>query len=95
MQRCLNHRCKYKKNNSNCGPGCKCQGCLNILTSNTCQPSSSGKISTIAEMTIEKYSGFESGDESGDDMPECGDDLRENGSNTDDKGNSDLDYEVN
>ncbi len=46
-------------------------------------------------MTIEKYSGFESGDESGDDMPECGDDLRENGSNTDDKGNSDLDYEVN
>ncbi len=91
---CL-HRCKCKKNNSNCGPGCKSQGCLNLLTSNTCQLSSSGNTSTIAEMTIEEHSGFESGDESGDDMPECGDDLPENCSNMDDEGNPDLDYEVN
>ncbi len=85
---CLNHRCKCNKNNSTCGPGCKCQGCLNLLTSNTCQPSSSGNTSTIAEMTIEKHSGFECGDESGDDLPE-------NDSNTDNEGNSNLDYEVN
>ncbi len=42
---CLNHRCKCKKIISYCGPKCKCQTCLNLLTSNTCQPSFFGNTS--------------------------------------------------
>ena len=39
---CRTGRCKCKKSNNHCGPGCKCHGCLNLPTStSTSQPSQS------------------------------------------------------
>jgi hypothetical protein len=36
---CLTGRCKCKKGNALCGPGCKCQGCQNLIIASS-QPSS-------------------------------------------------------
>lgn len=76
---CLTGRCKCKKSKVFCGPGCKCEGCLNLPTaSNGASQSSlsdSPPTTSVMDILPENIDSEDSEDDSGDDSSGNGDDL--------------------
>lgn len=64
---CLSRRCKCRKNDSSCGPGCKCHGCCNL-------PPASG-LPASGSSSVQASNPHTDSDSSGDD-----DDHGDNGS---------------
>ena len=49
---CTTARCKCRRRSTNCGPGCKCQGCQNLLTTPTASLSSAQLSSSAYQLDI-------------------------------------------
>ena len=89
---CRTGRCKCKKSNNHCGPGCKCQGCLNLpATSNNPPQLSQSNEALQPSQSTGPLTSLESSDsdDSEDDEGDIGEDSSSNGSI------SDLEMEVN
>ena len=49
---CKSKRCGCKKNGQQCGPGCRCLNCENLLTSDTIQPELDHELGIAREVVI-------------------------------------------